>query len=160
MKELAFIFGLLTCFSVHSAEPFVKTYYNNKNWAVMQVGMTGQFKQCALRSSMHFLDKAKNPKYGATFLEVSYPSNNITFSGENIGAYFKISKGTKLQIDNGAGVGIRPETPLPGKDIVDIMLKGKVVGIEIDFSNGESSTHKFSLSGFAEAYKVLPACAK
>jgi len=45
-------------------------------------------------------------------LEISYPSNNITFSGENIGAYFKISKHAKLQIDDGADISITPETPL------------------------------------------------
>ncbi len=160
MKTLMLALGILASLIAYAGEPFVKTYHKSKYWTVMQVGITGEFRQCALRSSPHYLDRGKNPRYGITYLEISYPSNNVTFSGENIGAYFKISKTSRLQVDSGSSVGITPETPIPGKGIVDAMLKGKAVGIEVDFGSGDPSTHTFSLSGFREAYNMLPACAK
>jgi hypothetical protein len=162
MKRIILVVMLLLNTVAYAEEPYVKTFYKNKNWTVMQVGISGEFKQCVLRSSSHYLDKARNPKYGITYLEISYPSNNITFCGENIGAYFRISKRVKLQIDDRKSIDITPETPIPGKSIVDDMLnsKGKYVKIKIDFGSGEPSIHTFSLSGFEEAYKKLPACVK
>ncbi len=162
MKIIMLAVVLLSNAVAYAGEPYVKTFYKNKNWTVMQVGITGEFKQCALRSSPHYLDKARDSQYGTTYLGISYPSNNVTFSGENIGAYFRISKRAKLQVDDGTSVGITPETPMPGKSIVDNMLnsKGKAVRIEIDFGSGDPSIHTFPVSGFAEAYKRLPACAK
>lgn len=162
MKRLMLAVALLSNAVAYAGEPYAKTFYKNKNWVVMQVGITGEFKQCALRSSPHYLDKARNPQYGTTYVEISYPSNNVTFSGENIGAYFRISKRAKLQVDDGASFGITPDTPMPGKSILDNMLnsKGKAIKIEIDFGGGDPSIHTFSLSGFAEAYEKLPACAR
>lgn len=160
MKNLVLAFGVLTCLVAHAGEPYVKTYFKSKDWTVIQVGVVGEFKQCALRSSPHYLDKGKNPRYGTTYLEISYPSNNVTFSGENIGAYFRIAKQAKLQVDGGTSEGITPENPMQGKRIIDAMLKGKFVEIVIDFGSGDPSTHTFPLSGFEETYKKLPACAK
>lgn len=122
------------------------------------MGITGEFKQCALRSSPHYLDNSKNPNYGTTYLEISYPSNNVTFSGKNIGSYFKITKQAKLQVDDEKGIAINPEIPMPGKSMIDSMLKGKAVKIEMDFGSGDPSIHTFSLLGFTDAYKMLPAC--
>jgi len=48
---------------------------------------------------------------------------------------------------------------MPGKSIIDSMMKGKAVKIEMAFGSGDPSIHTFSLLGFAEAYKMLPACA-
>lgn len=160
MKGFLFALGTLACLAAYAGEPYVKTFFKNKGWTVRQVGIAGQFKQCELRSSPHYLDKAKNPRYGVMYLEISYPSNNVTFSGENIGAYFKIAKRAKLQVDSGTSIEIKPETPTQGKGIIDAMLKGKSVLVVIDFGGGDPSTHAFSLSGFNEVYNKLPACAK
>ncbi len=162
MKRIMLAVVLLSNAVAYAGEPYVKTFYKNKNWTVMQVGITGEFKQCALKSSPHYFDKARDPKYGTTYLDISYPSNNVTFSGENILMYFIISKRTTLQVDDKTSVGITPEVPMPGKSIVDNMLnsKAKVVKIEVAFGSGDPDTHTFPVSGFAEAYKKLPACAK
>jgi len=162
MKKIMLALVLLSSAIAYAGDPYVKTFYKGKNWTVLQVGITGELKQCALRSSPHYLDNGKNPQYGTTYLEISYPSNNVTFSGENIGAYFRISKRVTLQMGDGKSVGITPETPMTDKSIVDNMLnsKGKAVKIEIDFGSGAPSIHIFSILGFAEAYKRLPACAK
>ncbi len=157
---LAIAIILLANSVAYAGDPYVKTYYKNKQWKVKQVGITGELKACALTSSPHYLDNAKNPKFGTTYLEVSYPSNNVTFSGKNTGAYFRISKQAKLQVDDGARIPIKPETPIPGKSIVENMLKGKAVRIQVHFDGGDPSIHTFSLAGFAEAYKRLPNCAK
>jgi hypothetical protein len=153
------IFLVLFVSYAEAGEPYVKTVFKNKNWSVIQVGVTGEFRQCALRSAPNYLEPGV-PKYGSVYLEVSYPSNNLTLSGENIPMYFKISKKSTLQIGSGASVGITPETPMPGKAIVDSMLagKGKVAKVEIDFGGGDPSVHKFPMAGFAEAYKMLPEC--
>ncbi len=160
MKKIVLSVVLLANAVAYAGEPYVKTFYKNKNWTVIQVGITSEFKQCALRSSPDYFAKDR-PQWGHTYLEISYPSNNVTFSGENIRAYFRISKRAKLQVDDGTSVAITPETPMPGKSIIDSMLnsKGKAVKIEIDFGEGDPSVHTFRLSGFAEAYKRLPACA-
>ncbi len=162
MKKIMLAFMLLSSATAYAGEPYVKTFYKGKNWTVLQVGITGELKQCALRSSPHYLDNGKNPQYGTTFLEISYPSKNVTFSGENIGAYFRISKHVTLQVGDGKGVGITPETPMTNKNIVENMLnsKGKAVKVEIDFGSGDPSIHTFSLTGFTEAYKRLSVCAK
>jgi len=162
VKKIMLALVLLSSATAYAGEPYVKTFYKSKNWTVLQVGITGELKQCALRSSPHYLDNGKNPQYGTTYLEISYPSNNVTFSGENIGAYFRISKRVTLQVGDGKSVGITPETPMTNKSIVDNMLnnKGKAVKIEIDFGSGDPSIHTFSLAGFTEAYKRLSVCAK
>ena len=158
MKKIILVLFLLSSSIAYAGDPYVKTFYKGKNWTVLEVGITGEFKQCALRSSPHYLDNGKNPKYGTTYLEISYPSKNVTFSGENIGAYFRITKQARLQVDAGKSVAINPETPMPGKSIIDSILKGKAVKIEMDFGSGDPSIHTFSLLGFADAYKMLPAC--
>jgi len=162
MKKIMLALVLLSSAVAYAGDPYVKTFYKGKNWTVLQVGITGDIKQCALRSVPHYLDNGKNPQYGTTYLEISYPSNNVTFSGENIGAYFRMSKRVTLQVGDGKGVNITPETPKTDKSIADNMLnsKGKAVKIEIDFGSGDPSIHTFSLSGFSEAYKKLPVCAK
>lgn len=159
MKKILFVLILLSSSVSYAGDPYVETFYKGKNWTVLKVGMTGEFKLCALRSSPFYLDNGKNPKYGTTFLEISYPSNNVTFSGENIGAYFKISKQAKLQIDDEASISILPETPLPGKSIVNDMMKGMTAKITIDFGGGPLDIHTFSLLGFTKTYNMLQACA-
>jgi len=157
---LAIAIILLANSATYAGDPYVKAFYKNKQWTVTQVGITGELKACTLTSSPHYLDKAKNPKFGTTYLEVSYPNNNVTFSGKNTGAYFRTSKQIKLQVDDGALIPIKPENPILGKSIVENMLKGKVVKIQVNFDGGDPSIHTFSLAGFAEAYKKLPDCAK
>jgi hypothetical protein len=159
MKKIILVLVLLSSSVAYAGDPYVKTFYKGKNWTVLEVGITGKFKQCALRSSPDYLDNGKNPKYGTTYLEISYPSNNVTFSGENIGAYFRIAKQAMLQVDDGKSVAINPETPITGTSIIDSMVKGKAVKIEIDFGGGDPSIHTFSLLGFTQAYKMLQACA-
>jgi len=159
MKKIIIALVLLSSSVAYAGDPYVKTFNKGKNWMVLELGITGEFKQCALRSSPNYLDNGKNPKYGTTYLEISYPSNNITFTGENIGAYFKITKQAKLQVDDGKSIAIKPETPMSNKNIIDSMVKGKAVTIELDFGGGAPSIHTFSLSGFSAAYKMLPACA-
>lgn len=152
---------LMSSAFTYAGDPYVKTFHKGKNWTVLQVGITGQIKQCALRSSPHYLDKGKNPQYGTTHLEISYPSNNVTFSGENIGSYFRIAKRVTLQVDEGKIFMVTPETPITDKSIVDNILssKGSSIKINIDFGSGDPGVHTFSALGFAEAYKMLPACA-
>lgn len=159
MKKIILVLVLLSSSIAYAGDPYVKTFNKGKNWTVLEVGITGEFKQCAIRSSPHYLDNGNNPKYGTTYLEISYPSNNVTFSGENIGAYFRITKQARLQVDDGKSIAITPETPMSNKSIIDSMLKGKAVKIELDFGSGDPSIHTFSLSGFSAAYKLLPACA-
>jgi hypothetical protein len=159
MKKIMFVLILLLCSVAYAGDPYVKTFYKGKNWTVLEVGITGEVKLCALRSSPFYLDNGKNPKYGTTYLEISYPSNNVTFSGENIGAYFKISKRAMLQVDDGVSIAITPETPLLGKSIVDNMMKGITAKITIDFGGGPLDIHTFSLLGFTKAYNMLQACA-
>jgi len=158
MKKIILVLVLLSSSVTYAGDPYVKTFYKGKNWTVQEVGITGEFKQCALRSSPDYFD-SKYPKYGSVHLNISYPSNNVTFSGENIGAYFKIAKQATLQVDEGKSVAITPETPIKGKSIIDSMVKGKVVKIEIDFGSGGYELHTFSLLGFTRAYKELQACA-
>lgn len=158
MKKIILVLVLLSSSIAYAGEPYVKTFSEGKNWTVLEVGIEGEFKQCSLRSSPHYLDNGKNPKYGTTFLEISYPNNNVTFSGENIGAYFKISKQATLQIDNGATISIIPETPMSSKGIIDKMMKGRTAKVTIDFGSGSPGIHTFSLSGFSSAYKMLSAC--
>lgn len=159
MKKIILVLVLLSSSVAYAGEPYVKTFNKGKNWTVLEVGMAGEFKQCALRSSPFYLDNGKDPKYGTTFLEISYPSNNVTFSGKNIGAYFKISKQATLQIDDGPSISIIPETPTPGKSIVDNMMKGMTAKITIDFGGGPLDIHTFSLLGFTKAYNMLQDCA-
>lgn len=159
IKKIIFVLALLSSSVAYAGDPYVKTFHKGKNWTVLEVGITEEFKQCAMRSSPNYLDNGKNPKYGTTYLEISYPSNNVTFSGENIGAYFKITKQARLQVDDGKSIVITPETPMPNKKIIDSMLKGKAVKIVLDFGSGDPSIHTFSLSGFSAAYKMLPTCA-
>jgi hypothetical protein len=159
MKKIILVFVLLSSsVATYAGEPYVKAFNKGKNWTVLEVGIAGESKQCALRSSPFYLDNGKDPKYGITFLEISYPSNNVTFSGENIGVYFKISKQAILKVDNGASISIIPETPIPGKSIIDNMIKGRTAKITIDFGSGPPDIHTFSLSGFSAAYNMLPAC--
>lgn len=159
MKKIVIIFVLLSVsFVAYAGEPYVKTYHKGKNWAVVEVGLSGEFKQCALKSAPFYLDNGKNPKYGTTFLEISYPSNNVTFSGENIGAYFKIYKKATLQVDDGPSISIIPGKPMPGKSIIDNMKKGMTAKITIDFGGGPPSIHTFSLLGFSASYNMLQDC--
>ncbi len=146
--------------NVEGSEPFVKTVHKGKSWSVIQVGTGDGSTHCALRSAPNYLEPGM-PKYGSVFLEVSYPSNRITLSGENLVMYFKISKRTTLRVGQGVPVVINPEVPIPGKAIIDSMLsaKGKVVRVEIDFGTGDPSMHTFPLTGFAEAYTALLRCA-
>jgi len=141
-----------------AGEPYVKTFNKGQNWTVLEVGMAGEFKQCSLMSAPSYLDNGKNPKYGTTFLEVSYPSNNITFSGDNIGAYFKISKQATLQVDDGPSTSIIPEKPMPGKNIIDSMKKGRTAKITVDFGSSPPGIHTFSLLGFSASYNMLQDC--
>lgn len=146
--------------NAQGGEPFVKTAHKGKGWAVIQVGTGNGVTQCALRSAPNYLEPG-TPKYGSVFLEVSYPSNHITLSGENLVMYFKISKRTTLRVGQGAAVVINPEVPMPGKAIVDSMqaAKAKAVRVEIDFGTGDPSIHTFPLLGFSEAYIALQGCA-
>ena len=158
MKNIILVLALLLSTVANAGEPYLKTFSKGKNWTVLETDMAGEFKQCILRSSPFYLNNAKNPKYGTTFLEISYPSNNITFSGENIGTYFKISKQAILQIDNGASIFIIPEKPIPGSSIINKMKKGIKAKITIDFGAPPPDIHIFSLLGFSAAYNMLPAC--
>ena len=159
MKKIILVLILLSSSVAYAGDPYVKTFYKGKNWTVLEVGITGECKLCTLRSSPFYLDNGKNPKYGTTYLEISYPSNNVTFSGENIGAYFRISKQAMLQVDDGESIAINPETPMPGKSIVENMMKGMTAKITIDFGGGPLDIHTFSLLGFTKAYNMLQACA-
>ena len=153
----------------YTGDPYVKTFYKETTWTVFETGVTGGVKLCWLRSSPFYLDSGKNPQYGTTYLEISCPSNNVTFSGENILLYFTIVKRTTLQIDDGASISITPETPicrppvgddcLLGKSIVDKMMKGMTAKVTLDFGDGEVDIHTFSLLGFTKAYNMLQACA-
>ncbi|MDY0223032.1 MAG: hypothetical protein RBR67_18025 [Desulfobacterium sp.] len=158
MKNIIILFVLLSSSVAYAGEPYVKTFNKGKNWTVLEVGMAGEFKQCSLRSAPSYLDNGRNPKYGTTFLEVSYPSNNITFSGDNIGAYFKISKQSTLQVDDGPSTFMVPEKPMPGKTIIDSMKKGRTAKITVDFGSGPPGIHTFSLLGFSAAYNMLQDC--
>jgi hypothetical protein len=155
------VFLVLLVSHAEAGEPYAKTVFKNKNWSVLEVGITGEFKQCALRSTPNYLEPSV-PKYGAVYLEVGYPSNNVTLSGENILLYFKIAKKSTLQVGSDASVSITPEIPMPGKAIVDSMLagQGKAAKVEIDFGGGDPSIHRFPVAGFAEAYKMLQNCAR
>ncbi|MDD2388994.1 MAG: hypothetical protein PHP23_04585 [Desulfobacterales bacterium] len=159
MKNILIVLILISSTIAYAGDPYVKTFYKGKNWTVLEVGINGESKQCALRSLPFYLDNGKNPKYGTTYLKISYPSDNVTFSGENIGAYFKISKRAMLQVDNGEKIAIIPETPMPGKSIVDNMMKGMTAKITIDFGGGPLDIHTFSLLGFTKAYNMLQDCA-
>jgi hypothetical protein len=145
MNKIILVLILLSSSVAYAGDPYVKTFYKGQNWTVLEVGITGECKLCALRSSPFYLDNGKNPKYGTTYLEISYPSNNVTFSGENIGAYFRISKQAMLQVDHGESIAINPETPMPGKSIVENMMKGMTAKITIDFGGGPLDIHTFSL---------------
>jgi hypothetical protein len=146
---------------VHAGDTYVKTTYKNTHWMVIEVGETGAFKQCEARSTPDYIDTAKNPKYGILYLAISQ-NDNVTFLGENVGAYFKISKGTTLQVDDEAAISITPETPSKDKNIVKNILrsKGKFITIKIDYGDYNPSVHKFSLIGFNEAYQKLKLCGK
>ena len=161
MKKIILLFVLLSVsMPAYAGEPYVKTFNAGKNWTVLEVGIAGEFKQCSLRSAPFYLDSGKNPKYGTTFLEISYPSNNVTFSGENIRAYFKISRHATLQVDDGPSISIIPEKPMPGKSIIDNMKKGRTAKITLDFGGGPPGIQAFSLSGFSAAYNMLPTCSR
>jgi hypothetical protein len=160
-SSICFVALAIVSACTNAGEPFVKTVYNGKNWSVIQVSAGSGPSQCALRSAPNFFEPGK-PKYGSVFLEVSYPSNRITLSGDNIVMYFKIAHQTTLQVGQEPDITITPETPIPGKAIIDRMLanKGSAIKVNIDFGAGDPSIHTFSLKGFAEAYSALPACAK
>lgn len=161
MKKLIFIAALAVVMAnSQGGEPFVKTVHKGKSWSVIQVGASDGATQCALRSAPNYLEPGV-PKYGSVFLDVSYPSNRITLSGENLVMYFKISKRMTLRVGQGAAIVINPEVPMPGKAIIDSMLvaKGKAVHVEIDFGTGDPSIHTFPLLGFADAYTALARCA-
>jgi hypothetical protein len=145
----------------YAGEPFVKTVYNGKKWSVIQVIAGSGPSHCALRSAPNFFEPGK-PKYGSVFLEVSYPSNRITLAGDNIVMCFKIAHQTTLHVGQGPGITITPETPIPGRAIIDRMLanKGSAIKVNIDFGASDPFIHTFLLKGFAEAYSALPACAK
>jgi hypothetical protein len=162
MKDfIRFLTLVVVMANSHGGEPFLKTVYKGKSWSVIQVGAGDGTTQCALRSAPNYLEPGV-PKYGSVFLEVSYPSNRITLSGENLVMYFKISKQTTLRVGQGTPVVINPEVPMPGKAIIDSMLTAKVkaVRVEIDFGTGDPSIHTFPLTGFAEAYTALSGCYK
>ena len=158
MKNIILFFVLFSSSVACAGEPYVKTFNQGQNWTVLEVGLAGEFKQCSLRSTPYYLDNGKNPKDGTTFLEVSYPSNNITFSGDNIGAYFKICKQAILQVDDGPSTSIVPEKPMPGKNIIDSMKKGRTAKITVDFGSGLPGIHTFSLLGFSASYNMLQDC--
>lgn len=141
----------------YTGDSYVRTFNKGANWTVLEVGITGKFKLCVLRSSLDYIDK-EYPQYGALYLQISYPSNNITFLGENIGLYFKITKQGKLQVDDGASFTITPESPMHDLNIIDSMMKGRSAVIELDFGAGDPSIHTFSLYGFTKAYNLLSDC--
>lgn len=62
---------------------------------------------------------------------------------------------------DGKSFVVTPETPMTDKSIVDNILSSKwnSIKINIDFGSGDPGVHTFSALGFAEAYKMLPACA-
>lgn len=158
MKNILLVLILFSSSVAFGGDSYEKTFYKGKNWTVIEYGITGEFKQCALQSSPNYLD-SEYPQYGSVYLNISYPSNNVTFSGENIGAYFKITKKTRLQVDNGESIAITPETPIPGKSIIDSMMKGMTAKITVDFGGGSIDIHTFSLLGFTKTYNMLQACA-
>ncbi len=136
----------------------IKTFYQGDNWAVSEVSMTDESRQCELKSSPHYLDSNGNPEHGSTRLKVGHPANNVTFSGEKIGAYFKIAERFMFYVDDDSGIMIIPESPISGDRVIGKMIKGDAVKIKIDFGRGGISVHMFSLSGFAKAYKKLQDC--
>lgn len=152
---------LLINSAAYTGDPYVKTTYKNTNWMVIEVGETGAFKQCEVRSTQNYIDKAKNPKYGILYLAISQ-NDNVTFLGKNIGAYFKISKRTTLQVGDEVAINITPETPSTDKNIVKSILhsKGKFITIKLDYGDNNPSIHKFSLKGFKEAYQKLKLCGR
>jgi hypothetical protein len=161
MKSFIFLAAVAALMgNAQGGEPFAKTSYKGKSWSVIQVGLGDGHSQCALRSASIFFEPTM-PKYGSVFLEVSYPSNRITLSGDNLVMYFKIAEQTTLRVGQGPSITIKPETPMPGKAIVDSMLasKGGAVRVEVDFGTGDPSIHKFPLTGFSDAYRALAACA-
>ena len=144
---------------VYDRKPYVKKFYKNKNWTVMQMDIAGESRQCLLRSSPHYIDdRGKNPDYGTTYLKIGYPNNIVTFSGENIGLYFSTAELAILQVDDGMSFAIKPEEPITDKNIIDSLIKGKTAKIKINFKSGDPSIHTFSLIGFTDAYKKLLAC--
>ena len=172
MKKIILVLILLlsSVAYAYAGDPYVKTFYKGKNWTVLETGITGEFKLCWLRSSPFYFDPdGKDPKYGITYLEISCPSNNVTFSGENILLYFTIVKRTTLQIDDGASISITPEIPicrppvgdecLLGKSIINKMKKGRTAKITIDFGNDLLDIQTFSLLGFTKAYNMMQSCA-
>jgi hypothetical protein len=62
-------------------------------------------------------------------------------------------------VDDGESIAIIPETPMPGKSIVDTMMKGMTARITIDFGDGSLDIYTFSLLGFTKAYNMLETCA-
>jgi len=64
MKKIMLVLVLLSSSVTYAGDPYVKTFYKGKNWTVQEVGITGEFKQCALRSSPDYFD-SKYPKYGS-----------------------------------------------------------------------------------------------
>lgn len=143
--------------AAYSGEPYVKTIYKNKNWQVIESGFKGEFTNRVVDSSPHYLDRGKNPKYGATIIRVTQ-TGKIVFIGENIGAFFKISKKTMLQVDDDTPLMIDPERPIDAAKTIKAMTKGKEVKVSIDFGpQGDVSVHVFNLSGFAQAYKKMMA---
>jgi hypothetical protein len=158
MKKIILVLILLSSSVAYAGDPYVKTFYKGKNWTVEDYGITGEFKQCALKSSPFYADP-EYPKFGYVYLLISYPSNNFTFCSENFGAYFTIAKKTRLQVDDGKSIVITPETPMPGKSIIDDMMKGVTAKVTVDFEVGAPDVFTFSLLGFTKAYNMLQACA-
>jgi hypothetical protein len=160
MKIFILTLVLLWNAVAYSGDPYIKTFHKGKNWTVLQAGIAGELKQCVLMSTPHYIDEGKNSKYGTTHLEFGYPSNNVTFLGENIGMYFKIARRVTLQVGEGKSFVITPGAPVTEKSIVDNILSSKesYIKVNIDFGSGDPGLHTFSTVGFADAYKKLPAC--
>ena len=69
MKKIIFVLILLLCSVAYAGDPYVKTFYKGKNWTILEVGITGEFKLCALRSSPFYLDNGK-------IIDVHYHATN------------------------------------------------------------------------------------
>lgn len=161
MKNLFLIaaFAVFSTAANAGVESVGDRYFTSKNWSVFRVGNASAFPNCALRSSIDYLDKFDR-KAGGVFVEVGYPGNDVTLLGENIIMYFKISKGSTIQVGQGNAESISPQVPKKGEKFVASMLAKKTghVKIEISYGDDNPSIHRFPIAGFAEAYGKLKEC--
>jgi hypothetical protein len=140
----------------------MKVYWKGEGWQVIEGGLAGQVKACSLRSAPHYLDKFKNPRYGSTYLELTYPTHYVIYKGgDKMGVYFRTVRRATIQVGTGSRIPIVPEKPLMDKRIIDALLAGNAthIKVELDFGN-DSATYSFSAKGFRTAYAKLKVCAK